>query len=141
MISVDGQISRSEYEELVREVRELRRTVEELISTLKPVLYLVERLPELMTDPGVFKAAAPILSLPYALERVNLNVLGAAMVGGLECVGRALEDLASGEKPPEMSLLKILTDRETKQAIGTMIEILKKTMPCLHSSLRRNALP
>jgi len=141
VIGMDGQISRSEYEELIREVRELRRAVEELISTLKPLLYLVERLPELMVDPGVFKAAAPILSLPYALERVNLNVLGSTMVGGLECMSKALEDLASREKPPEMSLLKMLTDRETKQAIGTMIEILKRTMPCLHSSLRRNVVP
>jgi uncharacterized protein YjgD (DUF1641 family) len=135
------QISREEYEELLKEVRELRKSVEELITTLKPILFLVEKIPEIIVDPGLFKSTAPILALPYALERANLNVLGASMIGGIECVSKSLETVASMEKPPQLSLLKLLTDKETKEALGLLIEILKKTVPCLHRSLRQYATP
>ncbi len=119
----------------------MKRTIEELNTTLKPLLYLVEKLPDLMVDPGVFKTVAPLISLPYALERANLNVLGAAMVGGVECVSKSLESLALSEKTPQFSIIKILTDRETKEAMGIMLEILKKSMPCLRASLKQYALP
>jgi len=135
------QISREEYEELLKEVRELKKSVEELIATLRPLLFLVEKIPEIIVDPGLFKSAAPILALPYALERANLNVLGASMIGGIECASKSLETIASMEKPPQLSLLKLLTDKETKEALGLLIEILKKTVPCLHRSLRQYATP
>jgi len=135
------QISREEYEELLKEVRELKKIVEELTSTLKPILYLVEKIPEILVDPGLFKSAAPILALPYALERANLNVLGASMIGGIECASKSLETITSMEKPPQLSLLKILTDKETKEALGLLIEILKRTAPCLHKALRQYSTP
>jgi len=134
-------ITREDYESLLKEVRELKKAVEELSTTLKPLLYLVEKLPDLMVDPGLFKASAPILSLPYALERANLNVLGATMVGGLECISKSLEAIASSEKAPQLSIMKILTDRETKEALGILIEILRRSMPCIRASIKQYAVP
>ncbi len=141
VIMMGGEITREEYENLLKEVRELRKAVEELTTTLKPLLYIVEKLPDLMVDPGLFKAAAPILSLPYALEKANLNVLGAAMVGGLECMSKSLESIALAEKTPQLSIMKILTDRETKEALGILLEILKRSMPCIRASLKQYTVP
>ncbi len=134
-----GSVSQAQeinLEELAREVRELRKMIEELTVKLKPLMLLVEKLPDLMTDPGVFKSAAPILALPYALERANVNVLGAAMVGGVECLSRSLEDLASKDKPAELSLMKLLTDKELRRSLGMLMELIKIMMPCLHRSVR-----
>jgi len=136
-----AQISREEFEELLKEVRELRKAVEDLVVTLKPILYIVEKMPELMVDPGVFKAAAPILSIPYALERVNMNVLGATMVSGMECLSKSLEKLATMQEPPRFSLLSILRDKETREAIGVLMEILKSTVPCMQKGIKQMATP
>ncbi|WP_069807132.1 hypothetical protein [Vulcanisaeta thermophila] len=129
-------ITKEEWEELVREVRELRETLNELITTLKPVLLIVEKLPDLLTDPGLFKAASPLLAMPYVMERVNVNTMGAAMTGGFECTSKALEKLQSMDNPPEFSISKLLFDSETKRAMGMMIELLKMVMPCLHEQLK-----
>jgi uncharacterized protein YjgD (DUF1641 family) len=129
-------IPREEWERLVKEVEQLRSTVEELTTTLKPLLYIVEKLPDLLTDPALFKASAPLLAMPYVMERVNVNTMGAAMTGGLECTSKALEKLQSMDQAPELSLSKLLFDKETKRALGFMIELMKLTVPCLHEQLK-----
>lgn len=134
---VDAQITRTEYEELLKEIKELRKSFEELVTTLRPLLFLVEKIPEILVDPGLFKTLAPVLSMPYALERVNVNTLGAAMIGGMECASKSLDELASMEKPPQFSVMKLLTDKETKEALGVLIELLRRTVPCLQKTLKQ----
>jgi uncharacterized protein YjgD (DUF1641 family) len=125
-----------DVEELAREIRELKDMINDLVAKLEPLLFLVDKLPDLMNDPAVFKSIAPMLALPYALERSNVNILGAAMVGGVECLRRSLENAASNDRPPELSLIKLLTDKELRRSLGLLMEILKALMPCLHRSLR-----
>jgi hypothetical protein len=138
---MEKSISREEYEELIKEIRELRKSFDELVTTLKPILYLVEKLPDLIVDPAVFKSLAPLLSIPYTLERVNMNVLGALMIGIFEGLSKALEDMATSEKPPKFSMLKLLTDKETKEALGILMEILRKLTPYLKNSIKQYATP
>ncbi len=111
-------IPKEEWDRLVKEVEELRRTVDELVSTLKPILYIIEKVPDLLTDPALFKASAPLLAMPYIMERVNVNVMGAAMTGGMECTSKALEKLQSMDQPPEFSITKLLFDGETKKHLA-----------------------
>lgn len=134
-------VPREEWEKLVREVEDLKRTVEDLVNTLKPFMFLLDRLPHIMADPQIFKVAAPILAMPYAMERANPNILGAAMVEGMTCLSKALEDVGSREKIPALSILSLLRDKEAREALAVMIEILKKTAPCLHRGIHQVAKP
>lgn len=140
-MSSQAAISREEWERLLRDVEALKNAVEDLINALKPFMFLLDRLPHVMADPQVFKAVVPILAMPYAMERANPNVLGAAMVEGMACLGKALEDVGSRERVPAPSLLSLLRDREAREALGIMMEILKKTAPCLHKGLQQVARP
>ncbi len=122
-------------EDLAREVKELRKTLEDLIVKLTPLTVILEKLPDLMTDPAIFRSAAPALALPYALERANMNMMGAAMVGGIECLSKSLENIASKDQVPELSIIKLLTDKELKRALGILMELLRTSMPCIHKNL------
>jgi len=130
------QVEQISIEDLAREVRELRKIVEDLVVKLTPLAVILEKLPYLMTDPMLFKSVAPALAIPYALERANVNMMGAAMVGGIECLSRSLENIASKDQMPELSIMKLLTDKELKRSLGMLMELLKTTMPCIHKNLR-----
>ncbi len=134
-------VSREEYEELLKEVRELREKVDELVVTLKPILYFVEKLPDLMTDLTFFKSLAPLLAISYAIERANPNVLGAAMVTGIEALSKSFEKLAAMDKPPKFSILSLLRDKETKEALGIMIELVKNMAPHLYKGVKEMTSP
>jgi uncharacterized protein YjgD (DUF1641 family) len=129
-------VPKEEWEKLINEVKELRKTIEELAVTLKPILFLVEKLPHLFVDPAFIKTLAPILALPYAMEKVNPNVLGTVMVEGLIGISEAFEKIAKSEKSPEFSIMSFLRDKEAKKSLGIMMEILKYSLPRIHSSLK-----
>jgi uncharacterized protein YjgD (DUF1641 family) len=129
-------IPREEWERLLNEVKELRRTVDEVVTTLKPLLYVIEKLPNLMADMEFFKTIAPLLALPHAMGRSNVNVITSAMSSGLECTSKALEKLQSSE--PEFSISRVLFDKETRRALGILLEFISATMPCLHEQLRQS---
>jgi hypothetical protein len=93
-------------------------------------------LPHLFVDPTFIKTLAPILALPYAMEKVNPNVLGTVMVERLVSISKAFEKIAKSEKSPEFSIMSLLRDKEAKKSLGIMMEILKYSLPRIHSSLK-----
>ncbi|MFZ8849609.1 MAG: DUF1641 domain-containing protein [Thermoproteota archaeon] len=93
-------------------------------------------MPHLFVDPAFIKTLAPILALPYAMEKVNPNVLGTVMVEGLIGISEAFEKIAKSEKSPEFSIMSLLRDKEAKKSLGIMMKILKHSLPRIHSSLK-----
>lgn len=132
-------IPKAEYEKLLAEIAELKKTVEELAYAFMPVKSIMEKLPDLMNDLEVFKLVAPVASLLYVLDVADLNALQAATHGGIICTSKALRKVAENGTPRIglFGLLSALRDPEVQRGLGMLIAILKNTGSCLEDHLKQ----
>lgn len=131
-------ITGEEYEQLLAEIRELKKRLGEIEEALLPLRLLAEHLPHLMADIQVFKASAPIISMLNIMDNTDLNALGIAMMGGMSCSGEALRKIGE-EGAPKIGLLgmmKAMRDPDVQKGLGLMLALLKQMGPCMEKNLR-----
>ncbi|MCY0859999.1 MAG: DUF1641 domain-containing protein [Sulfolobaceae archaeon] len=135
-------VPKEEWEKLVKEVEELKQMLEDYYKTLQPILYIVKKLPDLLTDPTMYKSLTPIFTLLSTMDNINITALNALTYGGMTCLDKAIKQaMIDPNKPPEFSITKLLSDKETKIALGILIELLKAMMPCLYDTVRDQTKP
>ncbi|CCC81914.1 DUF1641 domain-containing protein [Thermoproteus tenax] len=131
-------IPKAEYERLLAQVEALRKEVEELSSLLLPLKIVLEKLPHLMADIQVFKVAAPAISMLAIMDSADINAMGAAMQGGVQCTSKALRQIAEQGAPKVglFGLLKAMGDPEVQKAMGIMLTLLKHMGSCMEENLK-----
>lgn len=135
-------VPKEEWEKLIKEVEELKQMLQDYYTTLQPILFIIKKLPDLLTDPTLYKTLTPVFSMLSVMDNINITALNALTSGGLTCLDKAVKQaIIDPNKPPEFSVTKLLTDKETKQALGIAIELLKAMMSCIYNQVRDQTKP